>query len=142
MTYPEFIVQEYVSDIYRVSLNQPKLEDGSRPSINKLGPFVYIDVEVSVIGIYTRSAKLMLKFDGIEREDIFYMSSHKSPDQLSNEIYKKIDKIVNKAMIEEGKEEWIRVEFAKAQEKLNNTLQNIVGKIKEINENRKNNLLD
>lgn len=142
MTYPEFIVQEYVSDIYRVSLNQPKLEDGSRPSINKLGPFVYIDVEVSVIDIYTRSAKLRLKFDGIEREDIFYMSSHKSPDQLSNEIYKKIDKIVNKAMIEEGKEEWIRTEFTKAQEKLNNTLQNIVGKIKEINENRKNNLLD
>lgn len=142
MTYPEFIVQEYVSDIYRVSLNQPKLEDGSRPSIKKLGPFVYVDVHVSVIDIYTRSAKLHLTFDGMEREDIFYMSSHKSPDQLSNEIYKKIDKIVNKAMIEEGKEEWIRTEFTKAQEKLNTTLQNIVGKIKEINENRKNNLLD
>lgn len=142
MTYPEFIVQEYVSDIYSVRLNQPKLEDGSRPHPTKLGPFVQLHVHVDVLDIYTRSAKLRLKFHGIEREDIFYMSSHKSPDQLSNEIYKKIDKIVNKAMIEEGHEEWIRAEFAKAQEKLNNTLQNIVGKIKEINENRKNNLLD
>ncbi len=83
-----------------------------------------------------------LTFDGINCEDIFYMSSHKSPDQLSNEIYKKIDKIVNKALIEEGREEWIRTEFAKAQERLNITLQNIVGKIKEINGNRENNLQD
>ena len=45
-------------------------------------------------------------------------------------------------MIEEGKEEWIRAEFAKAQEKLNVTLQNIVGKIKEIDGNKEDNLQD
>jgi hypothetical protein len=142
MTYPEFIVQEYLSDTYNVKLNQPKLEDGSRPHLTKLGPFVHVNVQVEVVDIYTRSAKLHLTFDGIHREDIFYMSSHKSPDQLGNEIYKKIDKIVNKAMIEEGKEEWIRAEFTKAQEKLNVQLQNIVGKIKEIDGNRENNLQD
>ena len=143
MTYPEFIVQEYLSDIYKVSLNQPKLEDGTRPSIKKLGPFVYVTVQVEVVDIYSRSAKLHLTFEGINREDIFYMSSHKSPDQLGNEIYKKIDKIVNKAMIEEGREEWISTEFAKAQERLNITLQNIVGKIKEIDDkNKENHLLD
>jgi len=136
MTYPEFIVEEYLHDIYSVSLDQPKNEDGTKSHrfINKLGPFVHVSVQVEVVDIYTRSAKLHLTFDGIHREDIFYMSSHKSPDQLSNEIYKKIDKIVNKALIEEGKEDWIRAEFAKAQERLNVSLQNIVGKIKELDE--------
>ena len=142
MTYPEFIVQEYLGEAYNVSLDRPKLENGDRPTINKLGPFVYVNVQVEVLGVYTRSAKLALSFGGIERVDIFYMGTHKSPEQLGNEIYKKIDKIVNKAMIEEGKEEWIRAEFAKAQEKLNVTLQNIVGKIKEIDGNKEDNLQD
>lgn len=133
MTYPEFIVEEYLRDSYTVSLNQP---NGDRTTIKKLGPFVHVSVQVEVVDIYSRSAKLHLTFEGIHREDIFYMSSHKSPDQLSGEIYKKIDKIINKAMIEEGREEWIRIEFAKAQERLNITLQEIVGKIKEIDEKR------
>lgn len=143
MTYPEFIVQEYLSDIYRVSLDQPKNEDGTKSHrfINKLGPFVHLNVQVTVLDIYTRSAKLKLTFDGIERESIFYMSSHKSPDQLGIEIYKKIDKIVNKSMIEEGKANWIRAEFAKAQERLNISLQTIVGKIKEIDDNNTKNYL-
>lgn len=133
MTYPEFFVQEYLSDIYKVSLNRPKNEDGTQPRfINKLGPFVHVSVQVEVVDIYTKSAKLYLTFEGINREDIFYMSSHKSPDQLGGEIYKKIDKIVNKAMIEEGREEWIRIEFTKAQERLNVKLQEIVGKIKDL----------
>jgi hypothetical protein len=135
MTYPEFIVQEYLNDTYKVSLDQPKNEDESKPwFINKLGPFVKVSVQVEVVDIYSRSAKLHLTFEGIHRQDIFYMSSHKSPDQLSGEIYKKIDKIVNKALIEEGREEWIRAEFAKSRERLNVSLQTIVGKIKEIDE--------
>jgi hypothetical protein len=37
-------------------------------------------------------------------------------------------------LIEEGREEWIRAEFAKSRERLNVSLQTIVGKIKEIDE--------
>lgn len=135
MTYPEFIVQEYLNDIYKVSLDQPKNEDESKPwFLSKLGPFVKVSVQVEVVDIYSRSAKLHLTFEGIHREDIFYMSSHKSPDQLSNEIYKKIDKIVNKALIEEGREEWIRTEFAKSRERLHASLQKISFKIHELDE--------
>ena len=137
MTYPEFIVQEYLSDTHNVLLNRPKLEDGSKPRfINKLGPYVYLKVYVEVLDIYTRSAKLKLIFDGGEREDIFYMSSHKSPELIYGEIYKKIDKIVNKAMIEDGREDWIREEYTIKQNLLDISIQNIVSKIKEIDEKR------
>ena len=64
------------------------------------------------------------------------MPSHKSPELLSDEIYNKIDKIVNKTMLENGKEEWIREEYRKERERLNTKIQEVVGKIKEIDEKR------
>ena len=136
MKYAEFIVDEYLRDEYNIILNQPKNPDGSRPYIKKLGPFVKMKVKVEVYSIYTRSAELILSFDKFVNKSIFYMPSHKSPELLSDEIYNKIDKIVNKTMIENGKEEWIREEYRKERERLNTKIQEVVGKIKEIDEKR------
>lgn len=137
MVYAEFIVEEYLRNNYRVTLDQPKNEDGTKPRfINKIGPFVEIDVQVEVVAIYTRSAELFLSFDGLHAKSIFYMPTHKSPEQLAHEIYRKIDKMVNKTMLENGKEEWIREEYKKKAEKLNIKLSAIAGKIKKIDDKR------
>jgi hypothetical protein len=142
MTYPEFIAQD-LKGSYRVTIDQPKNPDGSKPYIKKLGPFVHLDVQVEILAIYTRSLELFLTFDGLNIRKIFYTPFDKGPDIIHTEIYHKIDKLVNKALLEDGREEWIREEYRKKQERVNTKIQEIAGKIKEIDDkNKKDNLLD
>lgn len=142
MTYPEFIAQD-LKGLYTITIDQPKNPDGSAPYIKKLGPFVNIKVEVEILNIYTRSVELFLTFDGLNIKKIFYTPFDKGPDIVHAEIYRKIDKLVNKALLEDGREEWIREEYRKKQERVNNKIQEIVGKIKEIDDrNKENHLLD
>lgn len=142
MTYPEFIAQD-LKGLYTITIDQPKNPDGSAPYIKKLGPFVQLSVQVEILNIYTRSVELFLTFDGLNIKKIFYTPLDKGPDIVHAEIYRKIDKLVNKALIEDGREEWIREEYRKKQERVNNKIQEIVGKIKEIDDrNKENHLLD
>jgi hypothetical protein len=142
MTYPEFIAQD-LKGLYTITIDQPKNPDGSAPYIKKLGPFVNMKVDVEILNIYTRSVELFLTFDGLNIKKIFYTPFDKGPDIVHAEIYRKIDKLVNKALLENGREEWIREEYRKKQERVNNKIQEIVGKIKEIDDrNKENHLLD
>lgn len=143
MTYAEFIAEE-LRDTYRITVDQPRNPDGSNPYIVKLGPFVYVDVQVEILNIYSRSVELFLSFDGLTAKKLFFTPSHEGPDIIHTKIFNKIDKIVNKALLEAGREEWIREEYRKKKERLNNTIQEVVGKIKEIDEkqNGQNRLLD
>lgn len=133
--YVAFICSE-LRDEYDVILNEPKRLDGSRPPIKKIGPWVKSKVNVTILETYTRSAKLRLKF-GNEYvvEDIFYMSRHKSPDKLLEEIYTKIDKLVNKTYIENGREneirEMYRVKHEKFNQKIKQAFENLKFKIDE-----------
>jgi hypothetical protein len=134
MTYPEFIVENYLHDVYHIRLDQPKLADGSRASIKKLGPFVQVAVQAKVYAIYSRSVELFLTFEDFDIKGIFYTPDHKGPVIVQNEIYNKICKLVNKTMFENGKEEWIREEYRKKTELFNAKIAEVVGKIKELDE--------
>lgn len=79
--------------------------------INKIGPHVYMMVDIVIVEKYTRSAKLCVKFEDYQMNDIFYMSRHKGPDKLLEEIDKKIDKIVNRTLIDDGRQEWVREQY-------------------------------
>jgi hypothetical protein len=140
MTYPEFIAQD-LKGSYKITLDQPKNPDGSRPYIKKLGPFVHVNVEVEILAIYTRSVELFLTFEGLNIRKIFYTPFDKGPDIIHATIYQKIDKLVNKALLEDGREEWIREEYRKKQERVNTKIQEIVGKIKEIDDKNKKDYL-
>ena len=143
MTYAEFIAEE-LRDTYRITVDQPRNPDGSNPYIVKLGPFVYVDVQVEILNIYSRSVELFLSFDGLTAKKLFFAPSHEGPDIIHAKIFRKIDKIVNKALLEVGREERIREEYRKKKERLNNTIQEVAAKIKEIDEkqNGQNRLLD
>lgn len=142
MTYAEFIAED-LKGSYKITIDQPRNPDGSNPYILKLGPFVYVDVQVEILNIYSRSVELFLSFDGLTVKKLFFTPSHEGPDIIHAKIFRKIDKIVNKALLEDGREEWIREEYRKKKERLNNTIQGVVGKIKEIDDrNKENNLLD
>jgi hypothetical protein len=89
---------------------------------SKVEPKVWQDVNIEVVGKYKRSAKFKLTFDKYVVEDIFYMSRHKSPDAILEECYKKIDKIVNKAFIEDDRAEEIQTRYNERINNFNNSL--------------------
>lgn len=134
MTYAEFIAEK-LKGTYSVIIDQPRNPDGSSPYIAKLGPFVRVNVQVEILNIYSRSIELFLSFDGLTVKKLFFTPSHEGPDIIHAKIFRKIDKIVNKALLEDGREERIREEYRKERERINNTLIEIAGKIKEIDEN-------
>jgi hypothetical protein len=103
--YVEFICNEIPSQL-NILLYIPN-SIKNEVYIPKIGPKVWCTTDIEIIEKYTRSAKFKLKFDKYEVEDIFFMSRHKGPDKLLDEIYNKIEKIINKTLIEDGREEEI-----------------------------------
>jgi hypothetical protein len=98
----------------RVLLNPPPpMENGEYgyKRMSKIGPRVYMETTIEIVETYTRSAKLCVKFEDYQMNDIFYMSRHKGPDKLLEEIDKKIDKIVNRTLIDDGRQEWVREQY-------------------------------
>ena len=93
--------------------------------IPKIGPKVWCTTDIEIIEKYTRSAKFKLKFDKYEVEDIFFMSHHKGPNRLLDEIYIKIEKLVNKTFIEDGRELEIEERYKLQKEKINKIFSNI-----------------
>lgn len=91
----------------------PPMENGEYgyKRISKIGPRVYMETTIEIVETYTRSAKLCVKFEDYQMNDIFYMSRHKGPDKLLEEIDKKIDKIVNRTLIDDGRQEWVREQY-------------------------------
>lgn len=91
----------------------PPMENGEYgyKRMSKIGPRVYMETTIEIVETYTRSAKLCVKFEDYQMNDIFYMSRHKGPDKLLEEIDKKIDKIVNRTLIDDGRQEWVREQY-------------------------------
>jgi len=111
--YVAFICSE-LPKTRRVLLNPPPpMENGEYgyKRMSKIGPHVYMETTIEIVETYTRSAKLCVKFEDYQMNDIFYMSRHKGPDKLLEEIDKKIDKIVNRTLIDDGRQEWVREQY-------------------------------
>jgi hypothetical protein len=97
----------------------PPMENGEYgyKRISKIGPHVYMYVEIEVVEKYTRSAKLCIKFEDYQMNDIFYMSRRKGPEKLLEEIDNKIYNIVNKTLIDDRRQEWVREQYKIRSEK-------------------------
>ena len=91
----------------------PPMENGEYgyKRMSKFGPHVYMMVDIEIVEKYTRSAKLRIKFEDYQKTDIFYMSRHKGPDKLLEEIGMKIHKIVNSTLVDDGRQEWVREQY-------------------------------
>jgi hypothetical protein len=101
--------------------------------ISKIGPKLWCTTNIEILEKYTRSAKFKLKFDKYEVEDIFFISRHKGPDKLLDEILSKVDKLVNKAFISDGRESEIEQKYKESREQLNKLFTNIKFKDESIN---------
>jgi hypothetical protein len=121
--YVVFIL-DYLGDTSRIQLLEP-VEKGVLVNWYK-GPVITTPVKIEVISRYTRSAILRLSFDKYKVEDLFFMPINSSPDSILSKIDKKMHKIVNKAFIDDGREDEIkkmyqerRAEIAELFKKLN-----------------------
>ena len=122
--YVEFICNEIPTEIkvklYPITsiniINSPKLN-------------IQQFVNIEILEKYTRSCKLKLIFDKYEIEDIFFMSRHKGPDKLLDEIDLKIEKLVNNTFINDGREDYIEEKY----KEYNKKLQQIFNKLPKLN---------
>jgi len=114
--YVEFIL-DYIGKDFRAELLEPQ-EAGVYVSW-KIGPIVTIPVKIEVLNRYTRSANLRLSFDKYKVDDLFFMPINSSPDSIMSKTHKKINKIVNKTLIDDSREEEIRKMYADKRARIN-----------------------
>ena len=124
--YVDFILDNIIQDTITVQLYKP-FEDGSR-MITKIGPRVNRIVKISVIEKYTRSAKLKLTFDKYEVEELFFIPFSSSPDSIEGKARTKIEKIVNKAFIDDNRTEDIKQMYAERHTQIGEIMSKAISK--------------
>lgn len=137
--YVEFIL-EYLGDSFRAELLEPQ-EDGGYVSW-KLGPVVCVPVKIEVLNKYTRSAQLRLSFDKYQVDDLFFMPLNSSPDSILTKTNKKINKIVNRTFIDDGREDEIKKMYADKRAFIAEQFIKVQGKIAELNKNNSEKIVE
>lgn len=137
--YVEFIL-EYLGKSYTAQLDEP-LEKDTYASW-KMGPIVCIPVKIEVLNKYTRSAYLRLSFDKYTVEDIFFMPLNSSPDSILTKTNKKINKIVNRTFIDDGREDEIKKMYADKRAFIAEQFIKVQGKITELNKNNSDKIVE
>ena len=137
--YVEFIL-EYLGDSFRAELIEPQ-EDGGYVSW-KLGPVVCVPVKIEVLNKYTRSANLRLSFDKYVVDDLFFMPLNSSPDSILTKISKKINKIVNRTFIEDGRADEIKKMYAEKRVEIGELFIKTQSKITELNQNNSDKIVE
>ena len=101
--YIEFLLKNVIGSSIRVQL--PKPQEGGKVMWVKLGPVVYMKVDLKVIHKYTRSAVFLLKFDKYEIEQLIFLPIESSPMSISEKLHSKVEKLVYKTFIDDGRRE-------------------------------------
>ena len=128
--YIDFMLENVIGSNIRVQLPNPQ-EDG-KLFWTKLGPTVYMNVELEVIEKYTRSVKFNLKFDRYEVEKIIFIPIESSPMSIKEKLHNTIENLVSKTFIGDGRQEDMRQMYDERRKTMFSRLEKMVGKIKEI----------
>jgi hypothetical protein len=99
--YIEFMLDNVISSSVRAQLPNPQ-PDGKYMWV-KLGPVVYMNVDLEVVEKYSRSVKFKLKFDKYEIEELIFLPVESSPMSIKSKLISKIEKLVFKTLIEDGR---------------------------------------
>lgn len=118
----------------KIRVNLPRLEPNDKGGYDrlyvKMGLSPNISVMVKPLGVYSRSIKLLLKFDKYEIETIYFMSRHKSPDELIGMFNRKISDIVEKTLLDDNRHEDIIKLYNERKFKIESTLKSALETIK------------
>jgi hypothetical protein len=132
--YIEFMLNNIIGTNIKVQLPSPQ-EDG-RIFYVKLGPTVYMNVELEVIEKYTRSVKFKFKFDKYEVEKIIFIPIESSPMSIKEKLDYTLEKLVYNTFVEDGRQDVIKQMYDDKRDFINSQLKKVVGKIKEIDSNK------
>jgi hypothetical protein len=130
--YIEFMLENVIGSDIKVQLPNPQ-EDG-KLFWTKLGPTVYIKVDLEVIEKYTRSVKFKLKFDKYELEQLIFIPIESSPMSIKEKLHNKVENLVCKTFIGDGRQEEMRQMYEEKRKTMFSGLYKMVGKMKEIDE--------
>ena len=123
------MLENIISSNIRVQLPEPH-EDG-KLFWTKLGPTVYMNVELEVIEKYTRSVIFRLKFDKYEIEKIIFIPIESSPMSIKEKLHNTIENLVSKTFIGDGRQEDMRQMYEDKRKTMFSGLEKMVGKIKD-----------
>jgi hypothetical protein len=101
--YIEFMLDNVIGSSVRVQL--PKPQEGGRVLWVKLGPVVFMNVDLEVIEKYSRSVKFKLKFDKYEIEELIFLPVESAPMSIKAKLINKIEKLVFKTLLDDGRRE-------------------------------------
>jgi hypothetical protein len=138
--YIDFMLENIIPTSIKVQLPEPH-EDG-KLFWTKLGPTVYMNVELEVIEKYTRSVKFNFKFDRYDVEKIIFIPIESSPMSIKEKLDNTLTNLVYKTFNEDGRRDDIRQMYEDKRNYINDKLKTIVGKIKEIEDNNSNKIVE
>lgn len=134
------MLDNIIGDKTKVQLPEPH-EDG-KLFWTKLGPTVYMDVNLEVIEKYTRSVKFNFKFDKYEVEKIIFIPIESSPMSIKEKLNNTLVKLVYNTFVEDGRQDDIKQMYDDKRNRINDKLKTIVGKIRNIEDNNSNKIVE
>lgn len=110
-----------------------KNEDGKVETWHtKIGVQDYVNTEVFITNIYSRSVELNIKFLEYDVKKLFYINYNQSPNYLFNKYYNLLRNSVYKTLIDDGKEYYIIERYETLKTKTNKIISEIVGHNKDL----------
>jgi len=138
--YIEFMLNNIIGTSTKVQLPSPQ-EDGKVFHV-KLGPTVYMDVNFEVLDKYTRSVKFKFKFDKYEVEKIIFIPIESSPMSIKEKLNNTLEKLVYNTFVEDGRRDDIKQMYDDKRNRINKKLKTIVSKIREIDNDKSNKIIE
>jgi hypothetical protein len=125
--YIEFMLENVIDSSIRVQLPNP--QDDGKLFWTKLGPVVYIKVDLEVIEKYSRSVKFKLKFDKYEIEQLIFLPIESSPMSIKEKLVNKLEKLVCKTFLEDGRQEDMKQMYEEKRKTMFAGIEKLVGKV-------------
>ena len=125
--YIEFMLDNVIGSSVRVQL--PKPQEGGRVMWVKLGPVVYMNVDLEVVEKYSRSVLFKLKFDKYEIEELIFLPVESAPMSIKSKLINKIEKLVCKTFLEDGRREDIVKMYENKRAQISSNISKAIGKI-------------
>lgn len=125
--YIDFMLDNIIGTNIRVQLPEPH-EDG-KLFWTKLGPTVYMNVELEVIEKYTRSVKFNFKFDRYDVEKIIFIPIESSPMSIKEKLHNTLENLVYKVFLADGRQDDLKKMYDEKRKTMFSGLSKMVGKV-------------
>ena len=138
--YIDFMLDNMIGTNIRVQLPEPH-EDG-KLFWTKLGPTVYMNVELEVIEKYTRSVKFNFKFDKYDVEKIIFIPIESAPTSIKEKLNNTLTNLVYKTFLEDGRQDDLKQMYDEKRKTMFSGLSKMVGKVVNIEDVNSDNIVE